>query len=113
MTINYIVTNNKIYLKPKFFAFSDGTLQSVFSGNEVYGGYGAVARRGSVNDGVHLIKDNYIKETNGYTYEGLDSGIGEKLEIINNHHTGGKYWSCLSPIQRALGNIVISGNTFQ
>ena len=111
VTINYIVTNNKIYLKPKFFAFSDGTLQSVFSGNEVYGGYGAVARRGSVNDGVHLIKDNYIKETNGYTYEGLDSGIGEKLEIINNHQTGGKYGVAF-PYSESFRNIVISGNTF-
>ncbi|MDD4249650.1 MAG: right-handed parallel beta-helix repeat-containing protein, partial [Methanosarcina sp.] len=43
VTINYIVTRNKIYPQlPYFFAFLDGTQYSEFTENEVYGGYGAV-----------------------------------------------------------------------
>ncbi len=111
VTIDYMVTNNKIYLNPEFFAFADGTLKSVFSDNEVYGGYGAVARRGNLNNGVHLIKDNYIEESNGYTYEGLGNGVGNTLEIVNNRQYGGKYGVAF-PYSESFKNIIIAGNTF-
>jgi parallel beta-helix repeat protein len=44
MTIDYTVTGNIVYPKPGFYAFYDGTLESVFSDNHVYGG-GGVKRR--------------------------------------------------------------------
>jgi hypothetical protein len=46
-TINFVVTRNKIY--PQFhYAFSDGTEQSIFSNNDVFGGNGGIYKRGSL-----------------------------------------------------------------
>ena len=114
VTIDYTVTKNKIYLKPSFYAFSDGAQQSVFSENEVHGGYGAVFRRGSVNDGVHVIKNNYIDGTSlSFTYRAWGSGIGESLVIENNNQQGGRYGVYLSSEQpESFRNIIISGNRF-
>ncbi|MCB5288278.1 MAG: hypothetical protein LHW64_10825, partial [Candidatus Cloacimonetes bacterium] len=114
VTISCTVTKNKIYLKPTFYAFNDGAQQSVFSENEVYGGYGAVIRRGSVNGGSHVIKDNYIDGTSlSCTYRAWGSGIGESLVIENNNQQGGRYGVYLSSEQpESFRNIIISGNRF-
>lgn len=112
MTIDYTVTKNKIYPYPnsRWVAFYDGTLQSEFSENEVYGGYGAISRRGNVDDGVHEIKDNYI-ENQGYIYGGTGKGIGDTLIITNNiHKNGQKYGVGLNT--ESFRNIVISENSF-
>ena len=115
VTISYKVTKNIIHLKEEdSYAFNDGAQQSVFSGNEVYGGYGAVLRRGNVNGGVHVIKDNYIKGTPlSFTYRAWGSGIGESLVIENNNQQGGRYGVYLSSEQpESFRNIIISGNRF-
>jgi hypothetical protein len=113
MTIDYTVTKNKIYPYPgsKWVAFSDGTLQSVFSENEVYSGHGAVARRGNIHDGIHVIKDNYV-ENQGYLYGGIGSGVGDTLTIMNNTHNGGQQWYGVGLNTESFRNIVISGNNF-
>ena len=115
VTISYTVTKNKIYLKPDFYAFNDGAQQSVFSENEVYGGYGAILRRGNVNGGVHVVKDNYIEGTPlSFTYRAWGSGIGENLVIMNNSQNGGRYGVFLSSEQpESFRNIIISGNIFR
>ena len=117
VTINYIVTKNKVYLKSNytyaFSAFADGTLQSVFSENEVYGG-GAVSRRGSIHGGTHVIKDNYIEGASngyGYIYKSLENGRGENLTIINNHLNGGADGISFR-YNESFKNITISGNKF-
>ncbi|MHC1757859.1 MAG: disaggregatase related repeat-containing protein [Methanosarcina sp.] len=112
LTINYIVTKNKIYPQlPYFFAFLDGTQYSEFSENEVYGGYGAVVRRGSVNDGVHVIRDNIMDGIAGNMYQGGKNGIGDTLIITNNVQNGGRF-GVYFPHQESFRNIIISGNTF-
>ena len=115
VTISYTVTKNIIHLKEGFYAFNDGTQQSVFSGNEVYGGYGAVCGRGSVNGGVHVIKDNYIEGTSlSFTYRAWGSGIGETLVIMNNSQNGGRSGVFLSSEQpESFRDIIISGNIFR
>ncbi|AKB71733.1 hypothetical protein MSMAC_1843 [Methanosarcina mazei C16] len=113
ITINYVVTKNKITLKSDFYAFIDGSLQSEFSGNEIYGGRGAVVRRGSVNGVTRVIKDNYIEGSSSYTYRALGSGIGENLVIENNYQNGGKYGVYLPSQQpESYKNITITGNYF-
>ncbi|RPJ72948.1 MAG: hypothetical protein EHM20_13035 [Alphaproteobacteria bacterium] len=107
-TINYIVTKNRIHPKPGFIAFSDGTLQSTFSENEVYGGSGAVKRRGSVNNGVHVIEGNIIE---GTTYLADGNGIGGTLIIKNNTQQNGDY-GVVFINGESFRNIVISGNRF-
>ncbi|WP_440945536.1 right-handed parallel beta-helix repeat-containing protein [Methanosarcina sp. T3] len=112
VTINYIVTKNKIYPQlPYFFAFLDGAQYSEFTENEVYGGYGAVARRGSVNDGTHIIKDNLMNGISGCTYQGGENGIGNTLTITNNVQKGGEY-GIIFPNYESFKNIEISGNQF-
>jgi len=111
MTIDYLVTNNKIYPKPAYIAFLDGAYRSEFSGNEVYGGYGTVARRGSVNGGVHVIKNNFIKS--GYIYGGIGTGTSEALVIKDNHQEACTYHYLFNLNTESFKNIVVSGNTFK
>lgn len=86
MTIDYTVTKNTVYPKPGFYAFYDGALESTFSDNKVYGG-GGVKRRGSVNFGKHIIKNNYVE--GGNLYQSTGSGAGESLIITGNSNTKG------------------------
>ena len=66
-TINFVVTRNKIY--PQFhYAFSDGTEQSIFSNNDVFGGNGGIYKRGSLTDGVHIYENNKF---NGISRDGI------------------------------------------
>ncbi|AKB19679.1 hypothetical protein MSWHS_2816 [Methanosarcina sp. WWM596] len=111
MTIDYTIIKNKIYPETKFVAFYDGTLQSIFSENEVYGGHGAVARRCNLNDGVHVIKGNHI-ETEGYLYAGTGNGIGDTLVIMNNNQNNGQQWYGVGLNSESFRNIVISKNHF-
>ena len=106
-TIDYLVTRNKIYPKPNYNAFYDGTFQSVFSDNEIYGGHGVVSRRGNLNNGVHIIKDNYIEDS-GYLYGGIGVGVGDALMILNNTQVGG--WYGLGLNSESFKNITIDGN---
>jgi PKD repeat protein len=112
VTINFVVTKNKIYPQlPDFFAFSDGTQQSTFSSNEVFGGYGGISRRGSVSDGVHVYENNRFNSMAGNIYQGGKSGTNYKLIIRNNIQKNGLY-GIYFPAQESFRNIVISGNTF-
>jgi len=111
MTIDYLVTKNKIYPKPAYIAFLDGTYQSEFSDNEVYGGYGAVARRGSVNGGVHVIKNNHIES--GYIYGGIGSGTSDTLIIKDNYQESCTYQYLFDLNTESFKNIIVSGNTFK
>lgn len=114
VVIDYNVTKNKIYLESNFSAFADGTMKSVFSGNKVYGG-GAVIRRGNINGGVHVIKDNYVEETcneYGFTYKALGKGVGDTLLIENNTQVGG-YYGTLFNNPESFENIIITRNQFR
>ena len=129
-TINFVVTGNKIYPQissdtlyynefvdyrwpleiPYHFAFSDGTQQSIFSNNEIFGGYGGVFKRGAVTDGVHIYENNTFNGMLGTMYEG-GNGIDNTLIIRNNTQNSGKY-GILFPFQGSFRNILISENTF-
>lgn len=114
IVINYTVTKNKIYPQPGFYAFIDGSQQSIFSDNEVYGGSGAVVRRGSVVNGYHIIKNNITKSPAGYTYRAYGPGLeGDTLIISNNVQEGGVYGVSFATAQpESFKNIIISGNKF-
>jgi PKD repeat protein len=112
VTINYVVTRNKIYPQlPSFLAFSDGAQQSTFYNNEIYGGYGGISRRGSVNDGVHIYENNRFNGMSGVMYLGGKSGINSKLIIRNNIQNSGIY-GVYFPGQESFRNIIISENSF-
>jgi uncharacterized membrane protein len=107
MTIDYTVTGNIVYPKPGFYAFYDGTLESVFSDNHVYGG-GGVKRRGSVDDGKHIIKDNYVK--GGTLYQSAGNGVGDTLLITGNSNENGVYG--VSLYNEDYRKVTIDGNKF-
>ena len=112
VTINFVVTGNKIYPQlPGFFAFSDGTQQSTFSNNEVFGGYGGISRRDSVNDGVHIYENNKFNGISGNMYQGGKNEIGNTLIIRNNIQNEGTF-GIYFPHQESFRNIIISENTF-
>ena len=129
-TINFVVTGNKIYPQvtpdtlyycelynyryiqelPYYFAFSDGTLQSVFSNNEVFGGFGGIFERGAVGNGVHVYENNTFNDMVGNMYEG-GNGTDDTLIIRNNIQKGGKH-GVVFPFYGSVRNILISENTF-
>ncbi|WP_230629057.1 PKD domain-containing protein [Methanosarcina barkeri] len=111
VTISYVVTKNKIYPQPGFFAFSDGTQYSTFSNNKIFGGYGGISRRGSINDGIHSYENNKFNGMSGIMYLGGKSGINNKLIIKNNVQNNGIY-GIYFPGQESFRNIIISGNSF-
>ena len=107
MTIDYKVTGNSVYPVSGFFAFYDGTLESVFSDNYVYGG-GGVKRRGSVDDGQHVIKNNDVE--GGSLYQSAGYGVGDTLLISGNSNKNGEYGVALD--SEDFRNVTIDGNTF-
>lgn len=129
-TINFVVTGNKIYPQitpdtlyynafydyryiqelPYYFAFSDGTQQSTFSNNEVFGGFGGIFKRGAVNDGVHIYENNTFNDISGNMYEG-GNGTDNTLIIRNNIQNNGMH-GVIFPFEGSFRNIIISENTF-
>lgn len=113
IAIDYVVTDNVVRVTGEFYAFSDGSVQSVFSGNKVYGGSGAVIRRGNVNGGSHEIRGNRIESKHGFTYRGYGSGASDTLLIENNTQTGGRHGVLFTSDQpETFTNIVIRNNKF-
>lgn len=111
VTINFVVTGNKIYPQlPYFAAFSDGTLQSTFSNNEIFGGYGGIFKRGGVNNGVHIYENNIFNGMSGYMYRG-GFGTDNKLIIRNNTQNKGIN-GIYFPYTGSFRNIIITENLF-
>ena len=111
VTIDFFVTRNKIYPQlPYFYAFSDGTQQSTFTNNEIYGGYGGIFKRGGVSDGVHIYENNTFNDMAGEIYRGGD-GIDNTLIIRNNTQNKGIY-GIRFPYKGSVRNIIISNNRF-
>ena len=108
-TIDMTVSGNTIYPCYKDPAFADGARISTFENNKVYGGLAAVCRRGSVNDGTHIVQDNYIEDT--LVYDGLNNGIGDTLIIKNNIQKGGNYGINFAD-NESFKNLIISDNEF-
>ncbi|MDD4521736.1 MAG: PKD domain-containing protein [Methanosarcina sp.] len=129
-TIDFVVTKNKIYPQitsdtlyycsfleyrspqelPFYFAFSDGTQQSIFSNNEVFGGYGGIFARGALSNGVHIYENNTFSGILGNMYEG-GNGTDDTLIIRNNTQNSGTR-GIIFPFQGSFRNILISENTF-
>ena len=109
-TINFVVTRNKIY--PQFhYAFSDGTEQSIFSNNGVFGGCGGIYKRGSLTDGVHIYENNKF---NGISCDIYEAGNGnDKTLIIRNNVQNNGTYGVIFQFNGSFRNILISGNTFR
>ncbi|MDQ1251657.1 MAG: hypothetical protein QG646_765 [Euryarchaeota archaeon] len=111
VTIDFVVTKNKIYPQlPRYNAFADGSQRSVFSNNEIFGGYGGIFKRGAVTDGVHIYENNTFNGISGEMYTG-GNGIDNTLIIRNNTQNKGGY-GIYFPLQGGFRNIIISENTF-
>lgn len=108
-TIDMTVSGNIIYPCYKDPAFADGARISTFENNKVYGGLAAVCRRGSVNNGINIIQNNYIENT--LVYNGLNNGIGDILIIRNNIQKGGNYGINFAD-NESFKNLIISDNEF-
>jgi PKD repeat protein len=112
VAINFVVNGNKIYPQlPNHYAFADGTQQSTFSDNEIYGGYGGIFKRGGVNDGAHIYENNTFNGMSGDMYKGGD-GIDNTLIIRNNIQNKGTYGIDF-PNKGSFRNIIITNNTFK
>jgi PKD repeat protein len=112
VVINFVVTGNKIYPQLlKHYAFADGTQQSTFSDNNIYGGYGGIFKRGSLNDGVHIYENNTFNGMTGDMYKG-GNGIDSELVIRNNIQNKGTYGIDF-PNKGSFRSIIISNNTFK
>ncbi len=114
-TINFVVTRNKIYPQLdmqllKYYAFSDATQQSIFTNNEIFGGYGGIYKRGGVNDGVHIVENNKFNGISGEIYQ-AGNGTDNTLIIRNNIQNNGTY-GIYFPVLGSFRNIIISENTF-
>ena len=114
MAINYEVTKNEVYPGNSYYAFGDGTQYSVFAENKVYGGYGAVATRGSTDNGIHIVRDNYVEGVSAFTFRGIYYGMSDTLIIENNRQNGGRYGVGFFSADSGEGfdHIIIRGNTF-
>ncbi|AKB81250.1 hypothetical protein MSBR3_0672 [Methanosarcina barkeri 3] len=130
-TINFVVTGNKIYPQitsetlyyctfleyrspqelPFYFAFADGTQQSTFSDNDVFGGYGGIFARGAVSNGVHVYENNTFNDMLGNMYEG-GNGTDNTLIIRNNIQNSGTR-GIIFPFYGGFKNIIINKNTFR
>jgi len=84
-SIDYTITNNIIYCYSdgtnQYAAFYDGTQQSTFSNNQVYGGVG-VRQRGVVPGGIHIISNNRV--VGGSLFRGVNANVGESIIITGN-----------------------------
>ena len=129
-TINFVVTRNEIYPQiapdtpkyyafadfrrtqelPYYFAFSDGTQQSTFSNNEVFGGFGGIFGRGAVGNGIHIYENNTFNGISGNLYEG-GNGTDNTLVIRNNTQNSGMH-GAIFPFYGSFRSILISENTF-
>ncbi len=111
VVIDFVVTGNKIYPQlPNHYAFADGTQQSTFSSNLIYGGYGGIFKRGGVNDGVHIYENNTFNGMSGDMYKGGD-GIDNTLIIRDNIQNKGTY-GIEFPNKGSFRDIIIDNNTF-
>lgn len=116
MAIDVHIHDNHMYLpNGAMSAFWDGTLNSVFENNKIYGGYGAVERRGSINNGIRIIKNNYLEgSVNSRLYRAGYYSTGEHLEISDNSQIGGSYgiqFESNTNRTESFKNLVIKNNT--
>ena len=133
VTLDYLVTNNTIYAESNY-AFSDGTIDSIFSNNIVYGN--AVYKRGNITNSKKIISNNHIEKGSLFyqnDYENIsemviinnsikgranDYGVYlkntdvEKLNIDNNFITGVNY-GILIYVRLKSSTITISNNTIE
>ncbi len=111
-TINYKVTNNKIYCGSQC-AFLDGTAYSIFANNEVYEAYGensnsAIFKRGHIADSRKIITGNYVEcaslisESNGNISE---------LTVSNNNVIGTKTADVILLDDMNIKKVVITNNS--
>jgi hypothetical protein len=109
-TINYEVTNNKIYCGSES-AFADGTAHSLFANNKVYEAYGkngAIYKRGLVADSKKIITGNYI-ECASLIYE--DSGNMSELIVSDNNVISTKTADVISLVGMNIKKVVINNNS--
>lgn len=110
-TIDYNITNNVIYCysddTTQYAAFYDGTQQSTFSNNQVYGGVG-VRQRGIVPGGIHVISNNRV--TGGSLFRGTNACASESLIITGNDVRNSPNEGILA-IDKAFKQYIISDNT--
>lgn len=117
MCIDMDVVDNDMYLPVgSTVAFWDGTQYSTFRNNKIYGGYGAVERRGSIDNGIHVVSGNYLKgAANSRLYKAAYWSTDEDLLIEDNYQNGGDYGVVFFDDEfhtEAFKNLTIKNNYF-
>lgn len=107
---NRIVINNSAC-----YGFQDGSYESHFEGNEVYGGYGGITHRGQMNSGYHYYNNNVV-DGGRYLYRAYSTTANSTknyVEVKNNVHRNGMYGVYFGATTTSwYDKIVIEGNTF-
>jgi hypothetical protein len=111
-TINYEVTNNKIYCGSER-AFYDGTEYSLFANNKVYEAYGengesAISKRGRVADTKKIITGNYV-ECASLIDE--DNGNISELIVSDNNVISTKMADVILLVDMNIKKVVINNNS--
>lgn len=112
VTSNYIVTNNIIYAQGNY-AFSDGTIYSIFSNNVVYGN--AVYKRGSITNSKKIMHNNHIE--NGSLFYQNDNEYISEMDIRNNSvvckaNDYGVYLKNIDVKELNIDNNIITGGNY-
>ena len=108
MTIDYTVTNNKIYPKSGNYAVSEAAQCLIFANNEIYGA-GGIRKRGNVPGNYSIISNNY-HEGDGAFYYSSSSYEVDTLIMSGNRSSGGTYGIQLNSHVRK--QLIISNNLF-
>jgi len=112
-TIDYLITNNIIYVHTvdnnQYAAFADGTQQSTFSNNYVYGGVAVRHRYGKVPGGIHVIANNRI--VGGAVFRGTNGVICESLTITGNEVRDSRNVG-INAVSKAYKQYIFTGNNF-
>lgn len=111
-TINYEVTNNKIYCGSER-AFYDGTAYSLFANNKVYEAYGengesAISKRGRVADTKKIITGNYVECA---SLIDVDNGNINELVVSDNNVISTKTADVILLLNMNIKKVVITNNS--
>lgn len=109
-TINYEVTDNKIYCSGSNCAFNDGTAYSVFTNNKVYEAYGesAIAKRGRVADTEKIITGNYVECA---SLIDVNNGNISELVVSDNNVISKKTSDVILLVDMNIKKVIITNNS--
>jgi len=112
-SIDYTVTENYIVVSSGNVGFSDGTKNSIFANNYVYGGGVAAAayeKNGEIEGGRYMLSGNQVYDITLNRDNGAN--LGKSMTIVNNHvYNSPSYGIAINA--EIYEQITITGNTIE